>query len=261
MISVLVFLTFAFGILISKHEKGLKREVRVDSQSFEGVKEVFYELPEEKRICRYFFSGSLKTRLICENEFECVNCHVHNRFKNIVHFDDSSTKEAFRSVLDFDSSLFYHRGHTCLKIERNGYVKVGADNFLLTCCVLKGKTMLPEVGDFIEAGEIAFAVEIDEVVVPIVSPVSGEVVAVNMAAGDGESSRWFVMVKPFNLNVDLQNLLYGEEAYNWLKFEIELLRREYLKDSEFAADGGEIDLKNLNVNWKTFIKNYLLSMI
>ncbi len=261
MISVLVMLTFVFGIMISKDNGKIKRAVKTDVEFLEGLKEIFHHLPEEKRICRYYFSGSLKTGLACDNEFDCANCHVHNRFKNVVRFEKEQTPKKVGGLI-VDGNVFYHRGHTCLKVERNGYVRVGVDNLVAQCCLGKGRILLPSIGDFIEAGEISFAIEVDGTVLPLVSPVSGEVVAVNSAPENTDNGHgWFAVVKPFNLSEDLQNLLYGKEAANWFKHEISSMTRDFAESGEFAADGGELNFSNIEINWKIFIKHYLLSRI
>ncbi len=264
MTPLLVFFTFVFGVIFSGARK-TKRNITSYEVDAEGLKEIFPDIDKSRKICRYYFSGDLDSPKICENEFECKDCSVHKRFSHMTLFTEESyfCVKKIREV-DFSPCLFYHRGHTCLSIGKNGNVLIGIDSFILKTLGEKAdRIALPEQGDFIEANEIAFSLISGEDYFPILAPVSGEVTRLNEKIRDdirtNKAFVWLCIVKPFDLESDLQSLLLGKEAEEWMNFELNAFREMLFKGREFAADGGNIDFSHLNFDREEFIENFLLS--
>ncbi|BBB32020.1 conserved hypothetical protein [Thermotomaculum hydrothermale] len=264
MTPLLVFLSFLFGAVFVNSKK-TERNVLSFKVESEGLKEVFPDLDSNRKICKYYFSGDLESPLVCDNEFECRDCPIHKRFVNSLVFTEEKffcTKKVMG--LDFSPCIFYHRGHTLLSITKNGNVLVGIDSFILNLIGKKAeKVVLPEEGDFIEANEIGFSLIIEKDYFPILSPVSGEIVKVNdniaQDIKDNKAFVWLCMVKPFNLEEDLPSLLLGREAEEWFKYEVNSFKNNLFRDSEFAADGGELAISNLNTIPEDFVENFLYS--
>ncbi len=265
MIYLLVFLTFALGVIFDKSQSKLKRTTMTFSEYAQGLEEVFPFLNEDRRICKYYFSGNLKSKKVCDCEFDCQSCAIHKRLMSSAiepYFEIISTKV---SGLDFSPCAFYHRGHSFLVIEKNGNVRIGADSLITALFGTKcERVILPEKGDFLESGEIAFSLVINGKKIPVLSPISGEVIGINSSLQSEIKEKkgmhqWALVIKPFNLSHDLQNLLYGKEAENWFRYELQNLKFLVLKDSSFAADGGEIDFSYLEIPIDNFVEEFLLS--
>ncbi len=260
----LVFATFLFGIMVSGNKK-VKRGIESFENEKEGLKEVFPDVGEDRKVCRYYFSGDLDSVLICDNEFECKDCGVHKRFIKKVFFLDES-KFFVKDVrgLNFSPCIFYHRGHSCIYICRNGVVLIGIDSFILNIIGKRvNKVVLPEEGDFVEAGEIGFSLIFNDQYFPVLSPISGQILQINEnMLKDIKLNKtfvWFCAVKPFDLGSELQSLLSGKEAEEWLKYELNAFKEKIFSESEFAADGGEINFSSLDFDKNMFVKNFLLS--
>src|SRR5512141_2633738 len=78
------------------------------------------------------------------------------------------------------AGVYLHPGHTWARLESDGLVAVGADDFAHKL-VGAARVGLPTLGAHVAQGEPAFDIGDGEKDVPMVSPVDGTVVAVNAA--------------------------------------------------------------------------------
>ncbi len=125
--------------------------------------------------------------------------------------------------------LYYHDEHTWVRIESDGNVRIGMDDFYQK---LAGETTyidLPFEGDEVQQGETCGKIQSAKWVGKIVAPISGEILEVNNALEDdctlinkdpyGEG--WIAIIKPSNLEEELKNLYHGENVEPWIRKEIE----------------------------------------
>lgn len=242
-----------------------------DVPDTEGLKEVFPELPPERRVCRYYFGNQAGAPVYCENEYDCASCHIHRKMMaaGLGQMDEYKCGLKVAGVA-FPLDRYYHRGHVWARPERNGYVRVGMDNLAVQVAGSAAEVRLPVAGEMLEQGECSFSVtRRDGKVLPFLSPMSGEVVAVNPALKDDladskkNANSWVMVIKPFSLSRELQNLLFGMEAAKWFRYEMDSLVKlasVESKESEFAADGGALDVERLSAfPWDEFVTNFLLS--
>ena len=264
MTPLFVFMSFVFGVIFTNTKK-TERSLNSFDVDAEGLKEVFPDLDKSRKVCRYYFSGHLDSPKICDNEFECKGCPIHKRFAISSLFPEEAYFCSKRiENLYFSPCLFYHRGHTVVSIGKNGNMLMGIDSFLLNLLGKKAeKIALPDVGDFVEANEIGFSLIVDNEYFPVLSPVSGEVIRLNENIAEDINSNksfvWLCAVKPFSLETDLQSLLLGKESEEWMKYELTALRVMLFENSEFAADGGNMDFAHLEFKSEKIIENFLLS--
>jgi glycine cleavage system H lipoate-binding protein len=122
-----------------------------------------------------------------------------------------------------------HPGHAWARLGSDGLVTVGLDDFAQKL-VAPARLRLPTTGDQVLQGAPAFAVGDQVSTVPMVSPISGAVVAVNTGAGerpetlrDAYGAGWLFKVKPSRLLEDRRGLLTGERARAWLEEAAEAL--------------------------------------
>src|SRR5512138_238020 len=81
------------------------------------------------------------------------------------------------------AGIHLHPGHTWARLEPDGLVAVGADDFAHKL-VGAAAVDLPSLGDHVAQGEPAFELGDGERSVPMLSPIDGTVVAVNSALRD-----------------------------------------------------------------------------
>ena len=125
--------------------------------------------------------------------------------------------------------LYYHQEHAWVKVEADGTVRVGMNDFYQKGAGDTTYIDLPFEGDDVEQGETCGKIQSAKWVGKFVSPVSGEITEVNEELEDdctliNKSSYdkgWIMAVKPSNLDEDMKNLYHGDKVEPWIKKEIE----------------------------------------
>ena len=143
----------------------------------------------------------------------------------------------------------YHQGHAWRKAEPDNLVKVGMDDFAQKLVGKVDAIELPPVGARLAQGDKAWHLTVDSRPVAMLSPVDGEVVAVNVEAQrspgilneDPYGKGWLLKVRPTRLAADRSNLLSGTLARKWMEDTVAALRRESGGSlGPVAQDGGQL---------------------
>jgi glycine cleavage system H protein len=120
------------------------------------------------------------------------------------------------------AGVFLHPGHTWARLEQDGLVAVGADDFAHKL-VGAAHVALPALGEHVMQGEPALEIGDGERSVPMLSPVDGTVVAVNAAVkagpdglSDPYGASWLFKVKAPRLAANLRQLLRDGPARRFM---------------------------------------------
>jgi glycine cleavage system H protein len=144
--------------------------------------------------------------------------------------------------------LHYHRGHTWLRVLDAETVSVGLDDFARRLIGPARNVHLPSIGARVRQGAKAFALDVDGRSADLVSPVAGEVVAVNeelatrprLATDDPYGRGWVFKVKAPRLGECMRNLLSGSLARRFTEDSREGLDLRLMALSgSVLQDGGE----------------------
>ena len=167
--------------------------------------------------------------------------------------------------------LYYHRGHTWARPLDADTVLVGVDDFARKL-IGAASLVAPSRGDWLHQGDRAFALQADGRLANLVSPVEGEVVAINPALGsksalvsdDPYGRGWVLQVKSPKLASNLRNLLTGRLARKWMEDSREALELRLMAFSgSVLQDGGEpaADLGNHlpKADWERLVHEFLLT--
>jgi len=146
----------------------------------------------------------------------------------------------------------FHQGHTWMKVDllspdRQRLVKVGLDDFAQKLVGKVDAIDLPAVGSRLTQGDKGWSLMVGSEDIPMLSPVDGEVVAVNrevlrspeILSRDPYGAGWLLKVKSDRLAADTRNLLSGKVAKAWMETSLENLhpiRHEAL--GPVMQDGG-----------------------
>lgn len=121
------------------------------------------------------------------------------------------------------AGIHLHPGHTWARLEADGLVAVGADDFAHKL-VGVARVELPALGTHVAQGEPAFEIGDGEKEVPMLSPVDGTVVAVNAAIReradgleDAYGKGWLFKVKAPRLAANLRQLLTDGPARRYME--------------------------------------------
>ncbi len=129
---------------------------------------------------------------------------------------------------DMPDELYYHGDHAWVKIEDDGTVRIGMDDFYQQTAGETTYIDLPFEGDEVEQGETCGKIQSAKWVGKFVAPISGEILETNedleddctLINTDPYGEGWIMKMKPENLDEELESLSHGEKVEEWLMFEI-----------------------------------------
>ncbi len=192
----------------------------------------FEELPARLRACRHQITGEAPERQ-CEKAFDCRRCAEHE----LLQARRRSRSPEVSPQLGFDPSRrFYDRGHTWVRLEKNGSATVGLDGIARRLLGTPDAVELPPPGTRIEVhGTLGHAVTRGRRV-RLLSPIDGTVAGVR-----GTGAGFKLRVRP-DATLDIRHLLDGREAKAWSLRELERVQRAVsaVTGAAILADGGEL---------------------
>lgn len=129
---------------------------------------------------------------------------------------------------NFPDDLYYHEDHSWVRVEDDGTVTIGMNDFFQKAAGDITYVDLPFEGDEVEAGEVCGKVQSSKWIGKLVAPVSGEIIEVNEALDsdstlinkDPYGEGWIVKISPSNLEEDLAKLMRVDTLTPWLEKEI-----------------------------------------
>jgi glycine cleavage system H protein len=136
--------------------------------------------------------------------------------------------ERFRVPREF----LFHQGHGWANAGNDGVVSVGLDDFAQKLVGKVDSIVLPSVGSRLAQGEKGWVLRAGAHAIPMLSPLDGEVVAVNAEAArspeivheDPYGKGWLLKVRPARLAANRTNLLAGHLAQRWMEEALDGLR-------------------------------------
>ena len=163
-----------------------------------------------------------------------------------------------------------HPGHTWARLEPDGFVTVGIDDFAHKL-VGPASVELPAVGARVAQGEPALALRDEGRSVDLLSPVDGTVLSVNPALSGGAAALddpygagWLFKVKPARLAANLRQLHGTDAGRRMLEDASEMLvRRMDPELGRVLQDGGApvhgIARALAGDSWEEFAREYFLT--
>jgi glycine cleavage system H lipoate-binding protein len=185
---------------------------------------------------------------------------------------DSAPEPVWVAGYQVPDGLHYHRGHVWVRPAGHSSVLVGLDDFARRLTGTAREVKLPALGDWLIQGGPGFDVRVDGRDARLVSPVEGEVVAVNtelranpaLATSDPYGRGWVMKVRAPHLAANLRNLLSGRLARRWMEDAREALDLRLMALSgSVLQDGGEpvADFaRHLpDEDWNRLVREFLLT--
>jgi len=171
----------------------------------------------------------------------------------------ASAESVARRDFCVPGGAFLSDGHTWARLEPDGHVRVGLDDFARKALGDIEDVELPGEGLEVRRGAPLFSVRRGERTVRLASPVSGRVLRLNGAlrrepatVGTSPYDRgWVCVIEPADLPADLAELRIGQPAVAWYQEEIEGLREA----------GGPAEDGAPTVDWETLERRFLTPAI
>jgi glycine cleavage system H lipoate-binding protein len=149
------------------------------------------------------------------------------------------------------SNVMFHPGHAWARVEENDFVivTVGMDDFAVKLLGSADSIALPRLGSLVNQGSPGWLLNTNSRWIRMLSPVDGEVVAVNRALGESPGTAfedpygngWLFKVRSKNLTSNLQNMVPKRKVGEWFEDIRDNLASKRLAPASapLYADGGE----------------------
>jgi glycine cleavage system H lipoate-binding protein len=168
-------------------------------------------------------------------------------------------------------TYYLHQGHAWAVLEGTGQVRVGLDDFSQKILGPADDLKLPEVGKVYYQDHLCLALFKEGRKASFEAPLDGVIETINpkvrqkpsLIHDDPYGEGWLFLVKPLNLEDNLDNLLSGEANTTWINEESHRLLN--LMDSTVGVtlpDGGAIvdDLLGHypEIGWRPLVQEFFL---
>ncbi len=168
-------------------------------------------------------------------------------------------------------TYYLHRGHAWAVLEGTGQVRVGLDDFSQKILGPADDLKLPEVGKVFYQDHLCLALFKQGRKASFEAPVDGVIEAINpkirqkpsLIHDDPYGEGWLFLVKPINLQGNLDNLFSGEANATWINEESHRLLN--LMESTVGVtlpDGGAVvdDLYGHypDIGWRPLVQEFFL---
>jgi glycine cleavage system H protein len=171
-----------------------------------------------------------------------------------------------------EEGLFYHQGHSWVRPEDNEFAVVGIDDFTQRLLGQSSAIEVPQVGGAVRQGEKGWTLHFGSKAIDVLSPVEGEVVAINeevlrdphLLNRDPYGKGWLIKVKVSQMKRNLTNLLTGELAMAWMKETVDNLHKRMAGNFGVAFQDGGIPVEGVARvlapnNWEDVAREFLLT--
>lgn len=188
---------------------------------------------------------------------------IEKRIKPKVHLVTPSVREsASEHEFNVPAGIFISSAHVWARIEVNGLVRVGLDDFAQKTIGSIDAVELPEKERTVDKDEPLFSLRQGARAVTLRSPVSGKIAAINsdlpahpeLIKMRTYEAGWICSVEPSDLSADIQTLRIGAAAVSWYQEEINKLI-ELRKGSKGTAGPGKERMDD--ETWQAFSKAFL----
>ncbi len=229
------------------------------------------KMPLARRSCIHHMKGYIGFKN-CSNSYVCIDCefdqYFHDQFKvhtviKPVDFDDING-------ITLPKGYYLHPGHTWIKIEDKGMVRVGIDDFASRLFGKVDTLQVPLMGKKMKQGMPAFTLSRQGHEVCFLSPVNGVITEVNAQTRQTPAlinqapytDGWVFMIYCPDLKQDLKQLMFMDSCKEFVGKEVNRLYAFLEEETQIkAADGGTLvsDIfGNLpGISWEALVKLFI----
>jgi len=229
-----------------KYDAGMNKKV-------EAKKQVSWQAAMRRRSglerqCRHSLTNRIEKRS-CAYDYECSKCDFDQFFEDVWTAKTRSLPNEIQQVKGFGVPMgyYFHNGHTWVRIESGGYMRIGLDDFALKLLGKADALDLPNMGKELDSGKIGWGMKRKEDLADVLSPVDGVIMEVNSKVrenpgcanrepyGDG----WLFMVRTPDIKKAAKKLMDDTASLGWMNGEVAKLENMIEeKAGPMATDGG-----------------------
>lgn len=262
----------SFDCTTCSFDKAMQEAIKKDEARFRSWRKEMLKKPHNEKICRYMMSGDVPVKY-CTNAYDCSSCEFDQVMQQY-HEAMVTGHVPVTSISGFllADDYYYHPGHSWIRFEHGGLVRIGVDDFAYRTLGFFSEIRLPEIGTRVKFNQHGWTARREEKIAPFLAPIEGIVVARNHRVMDDPDlakyspyeDGWLLMIEPDRSFKTSELLLFGEKAKNWMENDINQLDGmvEDIYGMSLAATGGErVDdiYGNLKMlGWDNLINRFLL---
>ncbi len=228
-------------------------------------------LPASRRKCRYMITGEVD-RKICPNAYECGTCSFDRMMQTRVQTEGLPVQTSDQvGGFKMAQGFYYNKGHVWARPEYGGRVRIGLDDFAQKLLGKLSAVETPALGHEVKKDAAGFRLKRNGEAVAGLSPVDGTVIRINdrlldhpeLINSSPYEDGWLFVVEPTRLRKNMKELLFGEEADDYMGQEMEKLMGFASEEMRLAADGGEVSDDIFDElggeKWAKIVKTFLRS--
>jgi glycine cleavage system H lipoate-binding protein len=221
--------------------------------------------------CRHALTGRVDAPKVCTLNYECYHCSYDQWLDEYdTHEIARKTVHPVASGYQVADGYYYHTGHTWVRFDHGGFVRVGFDDFMVRLFGYMNAVNLPKIGADLKQNREGLSFQRDDRSADVLSPVTGKVLAINHAIADHPEiahdnpydEGWLCIIQPKMPKMNVKHLYHGSEVYEWIDLESQkllgLMGPEY---EELAALGGrpigDIYGNIPELEWNVLVDNFL----
>ena len=213
-------------------------------------KDKLRKAPSWEKPCLHHMKGRIEFRA-CNYDYRCGNCAFDQYFHDqlVVHAEVKPVDSLKIKGFQVPQGYYFHPGHTWIKIEEGGALRVGIDAFALRLFGPFNRIEAPLMGKEVRQGRADTVASRGKRKAAFSSPVSGVVTAINpklrdnaFVANDSPYEKgWIMRVHAADIRGDLKNLMINLETKAYMGNQVDTLYR-LIEDvaGPLSADGGEL---------------------
>ncbi|MBN1847173.1 MAG: glycine cleavage system protein H [Deltaproteobacteria bacterium] len=252
-----------------KYDLGMRR--RVDQGLQISWQDAMRKRPSLQRSCRHSLTKRISMRA-CAYDYQCATCDFDQLFEDVWAPRTGMKPLEVQNVKGFNVPMGYyaHNGHTWVRVESGGNMRIGLDDFILKLLGKADKFDLPLVGKVLDHGKAGWGLKRQGNPADILSPIDGVIVDVNfqarenpaLANEDPYGKGWLFMVRTPDIKAEAERLMVDTDTLEWMTQEVTRLEIMIEKTAgPLAADGGYLSndiYGNLpGLGWSNLTKNFL----
>jgi len=227
--------------------------------------------PGLERACRHSLTNRIEKRS-CAYDYECAKCDFDQFFEDVWTAKTRSLPNEIQQVKGFDVPMgyYFHNGHTWVRIESGGYIRIGLDDFALKLLGTADSLELPNMGKELDADKVGWGLTRKENLADVLSPVDGVIMEVNSKVRENPEQAnhepygggWLFMVRTPDIKKAAKKLMDDTVSLGWMNGEVSKLETMIEeKAGPLAADGGfladDIYGNIPDLGWGNLTKSFL----
>ena len=252
-----------------KYDLGMQK--RADHNKVISWQDAMRKRGELDRICRHSLTNRM-TKRVCAYDYECSRCDFDQFFEDVWDTRTSSSPYDAEEIKGFKVPMgyYFHNGHTWVRIESGGYMRVGMDDFAMKLLGKPDALDLPLMGKELDKDTVGWGLKRKQNLADVLAPVDGVIVDVNSKVRENPElanrgpyeDGWLFMVRTPDIKASAKKLMSDSSTMDWMSKELNMLENMIEEVAgPLAADGGYFTddiYGNLpDLGWKNLTKTFL----